>query len=213
MGYTGRPDTLDQMSLLALFDSGSAPGRPRARVVLVGGVPGAGKSTVLARVGSAPGVDVLDPDDWRIWLQAVLPAAVPYTAYRPVVHIAHALRVLVALLRGPVPGRTLLVHDPATRARRRRLFARLARGRGWEPVLVYIDVARPVAESGQIRRGRVVDPVSFDGHWSRWTTLRTTLLGDAGSLDGRAWSDVVLTDREGAADQVTRLARVMVTAE
>jgi predicted ABC-type ATPase len=182
-------------------------------VVLVGGVPGAGKSTVLARVASSPGLDVLDPDDWRVCLRAVLPAAVPYAAYRPVVHVAHAIRMLVALLQGPVPGRTLLVHDPATRARRRLLFVRLARARGWEPVLVYLDVARPVAESGQIRRGRVVNPVSFAGHWSRWTDMRTKLLDDARSLDGRGWSKVVLTDRDRAEDEVTRLARVMTAAE
>ena len=182
-------------------------------MVLVGGVPGAGKSTVLARVASSPGLDVLDPDAWRVRLRAVLPAAVPYAAYRPVVHIGHALRVLVALLQGPVPGRTLLVHDPATRARRRRLFLRLARVRGWEPVLVYLDVARPVAESGQVRRGRVVHPASFAGHWSRWTTLRTKLLNDAGSLDGQGWSKVVLTDRARAEEELTGLTGVMVAAE
>jgi hypothetical protein len=213
MGCTGPTTTLDQMSVLALLDFGSTPRRPRARVVLVGGVPGAGKSTVLARMASSPGLDVLDPDDWRVWLRAVLPAAVPYAAYRPVVHIAHALRVLVALLRGPVPGRTLLVHDPATRGRRRLLFVRLSRVRGWEPVLFYIDVTRPVAESGQVRRGRVVDPVSFAGHWSRWTALRTELLRDARSLDESGWSTVVLTDREQAENELTRLAGVMVAAE
>ena len=211
MGCTGSPATLDRVSMWALLDPGSAP--RRARVVLVGGVPGAGKSTVLARVASFPGLDVLDPDGCRVWLRAVLPAAVPYSAYRPVVHVVHTFRVLVTLLLGPLPGRTLLVHDPATRARRRQLFVRLARARCWEPVLVYLDVARPVAESGQVRRGRVVDPVSFSGHWSRWTALRTKLLDDAGSLDGRDWSEVVLTDRERAEDEVIRLTGGLVAAE
>jgi hypothetical protein len=208
MGCTDRRASLDQVSVLALLNPGSAPQSARGRVVLVGGVPGAGKTTVLARVASLPGLDVLDPDHWRVWLRALLPAGVPYAAYRPVVHIAHALRVLVALLRGPLPGRTLLVHDPATRAGRRVMFVLLARAWGWEPVLVYLDVARPAAESGQVRRGRVVDPVSFARHWSRWTALRTKLLDDAGSLDGRGWSEVVLTDRERAEDDVTRLAQV-----
>ena len=79
-------------------------------------------------------------------------------------------------------------------------------------MLVLLDVARPVAESAQVRRGRVVDPASFARHWSRWTALRTQLLSDGGSLDERGWSAVVLTDRERAKDEITRLAGVIVAA-
>ena len=32
----------------------------------------------------------------------------------------------------------------------------------------YVDVPRALAETGQVLRGRVVDPVSFAGHWARW---------------------------------------------
>ena len=135
----------------------------------------------------------------------MLPEGTEYAAYRPVVHILHALRVLLVLLRGPVPGRTLVVHDPATRPRRRRWFAWLARLRGWDPVLVYIDVPRALAETGQVLRGRVVDPVSFAGHWARWEALRTEFVGAPGRLDGALWSDVVLTDRERVAADLRRL--------
>ena len=114
----------------------------------------------------------------------MLPERTEYAAYRPMVHILHALRVLLVLLRGPLPGRTLVVHDPATRPRRRRWFARLARLRGWDPVLVYVDVPRALAETGQVLRGRVVDPVSFAGHWARWEALRDRVDRRRGRLDG-----------------------------
>lgn len=203
MVRTAAAVTLEKVSVLALLRPEVAP--PAPRVVLVGGVPGAGKTTAIARVaGEFPSVDALDPEMFQARLSRVLPAGTKYAAYRPLVHILHALRVLLVLLRGPVPGRTLVVHDPATRPGRRRLFAWLARSRGWDPVLVYVDVPRVVAETGQVLRGRVVDPVSFAGHWARWEVLRTTLTGTPDALDGARWSEVVLTDRDGAERQLRR---------
>ena len=175
--------------------------------MLVGGVPGAGKTTVIARIADeVPGVDALDPETYRDGLRRLLPAGTAYAVYRPLVHTLHALRVLLELLRGPVPGRTLVVHDPATRPGRRGLFARLARARGWEPVLVYVDVPRVLAETGQVLRGRVVDPVRFAGHWARWEELRNELVGAPERLDGALWSEVVLTDRDRAEGQLRALA-------
>ena len=191
------------MSILALLRPEDTTRVPR--VVLVGGVPGAGKTTAIARVaGELPWVDALDPETFRVGLSRVLPEKTGYAAYRPLVHTLHALRVLLVLLRGPCPGRTLVVHDPATRPRRRWLFAWLARMRGWDPVLVYVDVPRALAETGQVLRGRVVDPVSFAGHWARWEALRGELAGRPDTLDGARWSEVVLTDRERAAPQLRR---------
>jgi predicted kinase len=192
------------VSVLALLVP-PATGRPEpmARVLLVGGVPGAGKTTAIARVAAdRPDVDALDPEAFRDRIARLLPAGTAYATYRPLVHVLHALWVLVVLLRGPVPGRTLVVHDPATRPRRRRLFAWLARSRGWEPVLLYVDVPRVQAETGQVLRGRVVDPASFAGHWSRWEALRGELAATPDRLDGARWSEVLVTDREGAAEQL-----------
>ena len=194
------------MSLLALLVPPAA-GRPEpaARVVLVGGVPGAGKTTAIAQVAAdRPDVDALDPEAFRDRISRVLPDGTAYATYRPLVHVLHALRVLVVLLRGPVPGRTLVVHDPATRPRRRWLFAWLARVRGWEPVLLYVDVPRTLAETGQVLRGRVVDPASFAAHWTRWEALRAELTGAPNALDGARWSEVVLTDRDEAAPELRR---------
>ena len=204
MAPTAAVVTLEQVSVLVLLRPEATT--PAPRVVLVGGVPGAGKTTAIARVaGGLPSVDALDPESIGAGLSRALPEGTEYAAYRPVVHILHVLRVLLALLRGPVPGRTLVVHDPATRPRRRQWFAWLARRRGWDPALVYIDVPRALAETGQVLRGRVVDPVSFAGHWARWEALRTEFVGTPGRLDGALWSEVVLTDRERSAADLRRL--------
>jgi len=207
MAYTADVRTLERVSLVALLVPPPADRpEPAARVVLVGGVPGAGKTTAIARVAAERSdVDALDPEAFRDRIARLLPDGTAYRAYRPLVHILHALHVLVVLLRGPVPGRTLVVHDPATRPRRRRLFAWLAGTRGWDPVLLYVDVPRAVARTGQVLRGRVVDPVSFAGHWARWETLRSELVGEADAIDGALWSEVVLTDRDGAAAELHRV--------
>ena len=205
MAYTAAVVTLERVSLLALLVTPPSRPQPVGRVVLVGGVPGAGKTTAIARVAAeSPEVDALDPEAFRDALCRLLPDGTAYASYRPLVHTLHTLRVLLVLLRGPVPGRTLVVHDPATRPRRRRLFASLARSQGWDPVLLYVDVPRTVAERGQVLRRRVVDPVSFAGHWARWEVLRGELTWTPGVLDGARWSEVVLTDRDGAAPALRR---------
>ena len=205
MVYTASVVTLGRVSFLALLLPAGGRPEPASRVVLVGGVPGAGKTTAIARVAAdRPDVDALDPEAFRDRIGRVLPDGTAYATYRPLVHVWHALGVLVMLLRGPVPGRTLVVHDPATRPRRRGLFAWLARMRGWDPVLLYVDVPRTLAEAGQVQRGRVVDPASFAGHWARWEVLRAELAGTRDALDGARWSEVLLTDRDGAADALRR---------
>jgi predicted kinase len=170
---------------------------PSRLVVLVGGVPGAGKSTVLARLAEegAP-VVVLDPDRYRRWFASTLPA-VPYRLVRWAVHLAHAVVTLHALWRGPGAWARdgLLVHEPATRARRRGAVARLARARGWEPVLVVVDVPRQVALDGQAARGRVIRPRSFGRHWRRWHAQRAGLPVSAA---GEGWARVHVVDRGSA---------------
>lgn len=174
-----------------------APVRPD--LVVVGGVPGAGKSTAIAQTVGLPGVRVLDPDQLRSWWRGHLPARIPYRAYRPVVHVGHTLRVLGALLARPSTGRRLVVHDPATRPHRRTVLVRLARLRGWTPALIYVDTDRVSARRGQVERGRVVRPSSFDGHWRRWQQLRPRLQSDLATADGDGFSSVDLVDREQVA--------------
>ena len=183
--------------------------RPRARVVLVGGVPGAGKTTAITQVAAAtPSVDALD-------LRNVSGRAQPDAAgggrstrrTGPWCTPCTRSECCSLPLRGPFPAGPWWSRpgDPTAAAR---WFARLARLRGWDPVLVYVDVPRALAETGQVLRGRVVDPVSFAGHWARWEALRAQVTGAADELDGARWSEVVLTDRAGAADALRQIAGV-----
>lgn len=182
-------------------------------LILVGGVPGAGKTTAIAKAtDDLDGVRALDPEHVAWWLRRRLPAWVSYRTYRWLVHLLHTLRVLVFLLNGPVAGRKLVVHDPGTRARRRGLFLRLAHLAGWRTVLLYVDVDRAAARAGQLRRGRVVR--SFDEHWDRWQHLRPALdvaaARDRDTGSGRRWvrdDAVMLVSRPEAAGVLRRLCR------
>jgi hypothetical protein len=116
----------------------------------------------------------------------------------------NAAHTLLLVLRGPARSEPLVVHDPATRPRRRRLLGGLARWRGWDPVLVLLDVSRGEALAGQRERGRVVARGAFDRHWSRWHLQRPRLaaVARAGGADG-AWSRVVLVGRATARRALT----------
>ena len=179
-------------------------------LVLVGGVPGAGKSTAIARAtDDLAHVRAVDPEHVTWWLRRRLPPQTPYRSYRWEVHLLHTVRVLIHLLNGPVVGRRLVVHDPGTRLRRRSLFLGLAHLAGWRTVLLYVDVDRPAAQDGQRRRGRVVR--SFDEHWQSWEQLRPALIAqpsaepsaEPGSHAGA--EPVRLVDRTEAATVLRRL--------
>jgi hypothetical protein len=183
---------------------------PTYDLVLVGGVPGAGKTTAIARAtDDLDCVRAIDPEHVTWWLRRRLPEPVPYRAYRWLVHLLHTLRVLVHLLNGPVAGRRLVVHDPGTRIRRRSLFLGLAHLAGWRAVLLYVDVDRSAAQIGQLRRGRVVR--SFEEHWESWQHLRPSLdaaardlvAADGPSSDGS--DPILLVERTEAADVLRRL--------
>ncbi|WP_454856009.1 AAA family ATPase [Promicromonospora soli] len=185
---------------------GSPGDTPDPLMIVVGGVPGAGKSTLLARIADdAPGSVVLDPDRYRRGFARRLPSWVPYAAYRWAVHTLHAAVTLLYLLRGPRSGAPVLVHDTATRERRRETLGLLARSRGWDPVLVAVDVSLHDALDGQLDRGRVVRPEEFVRHWERWTAQRSALAALDGGPSG-PWSGVYLTARCDALRQVRELA-------
>jgi hypothetical protein len=162
---------------------------PGPLMIVVGGVPGAGKSTLLARVADdAPRTVVLDPDRYRR------------------VHTLHAVETMARLARGPRSDAPLLVHDTATRARRRETLGLLARLRGWDPVLVAVDVSLAEALDGQLDRGRVVQPEEFVRHWERWTAQRSALAAADGGPRG-PWSGVYLMARCDAYRRVREMAR------
>jgi len=180
---------------------------PGPLLIVVGGVPGAGKSTLLARIADdVPAGVVLDPDRYRRAFARRLPSWVPYTTYRWVVHALHAVATVLNLLRRPRSDTPLLVHDTATRERRRETLGLLARLRGWDPVLVAVDVSLSEALDGQLDRGRVVRPEGFVRHWERWTAQRSALAAADGGPRG-PWSGVYLMARCDAFRQVRELAR------
>jgi hypothetical protein len=178
----------------------AAPARPR--LVLVGGVPGAGKTTLIRRVSPAhSSVRSVDPERLRDRMAARLSPRVPYRWYRPVVHVLSFGYVVWLILRGPTPAHTaLVVHDPATRVRRRGLIGHLARRRGWDPTMVFLDVPRAVAVRGQHARGRVVNRGGFDRHWRRWQEQRPALTTAAARRDPSGpWGEVHVVSRDAAA--------------
>ena len=95
------------------MDAGELPATDiagRALVVLAG-LPGAGKSTALSELSADVHVVRLDSEQVRSRLRVALPG-VPYPCYRPLVHALHRSRIALAcaFARGPV-----VAHEPATR--------------------------------------------------------------------------------------------------
>lgn len=170
---------------------------PRA-LLLVAGVPGAGKTTMLARTDTS-GSLVLDPEHVR---QAYLRrlGRLPYRLWRPLVHARHYLNVLAALRRRD----GLVVHEPGTRAWMRRLLAWLAARAGRQPHLLLIDVGLHDALAGQRQRRRRMRRPAFERHWRRWEALRR----QRGGLPEEGWASVRLLDREDA----RRLRRIEIPA-
>ncbi|WP_433064077.1 AAA family ATPase [Dactylosporangium sp. CS-033363] len=137
-------------------------------MLVVAGVPGAGKTTLLRRLfppGTA-GVRVLDSDHTRTWWRPYL-GRLPYRWWRPIVHVTHYARVLLAL-RAPGP---VVVHECATKSWVRRMLFTAAR-RSRRPVhLLLLDVHPRDALAGQESRGRRVRPSSFATHCRNWRQL------------------------------------------
>ncbi len=163
--------------------------------VLLGGLPGAGKSTAMAELaGELGGVTVLDSETRRDAVSRRLPVGTAYRRYRPLVHALHQAAIVWQVLRGPGRSQGLLVHDPSTRAGRRTMLARLARLRGWQPRLVFIDVEPEVALRGQHDRGRVVNASSFARHARRWQVQREAVARET------PWCSVDLVSRVNTPD-------------
>ena len=127
----------------------------RGPLVVVAGLPGAGKTTALRALAArdiAVGLVVLDPSAIH-QLMLVRLGRIPYGAYRPVVHIAHWMRIVVLALTGSLP---LVVHETATRPVSRWLLRRLARLARRPARLVWLETASEIALTGQVSRGRTV---------------------------------------------------------
>ncbi|GHG26464.1 MULTISPECIES: AAA family ATPase [Amycolatopsis] len=170
-------------------------------LLVVAGLPGAGKTTMLRH--AAAGLPVLDSDQVRERLGAVLPAAVPYRWYRPLVHAWHRLRIVGRALGEDGP---IVVHEPSTRASTRALLALVGVVSGRSVRLLFLDVPAEVALAGQRSRGRVVRARSFARHVRRVGKWREELL--AGKVPV-GWRSVRVIDRVGAG-RMRLVAKVVV---
>lgn len=164
---------------------------PAGHRVVVTGLPGSGKSTLMRRAAAGDGTPLLrlDSQDVREDFARRLPRWLPYAAYHPAVRITHYARLWRALRAPTRVG--VIVHDAGRTAWVRRWLGR--RGRVFH--LVVLDVAESTALAGQEARGRAVRRVAF----ARYRRSLARLVGEleAGRLPPRCASAVLL-DRPAA---------------
>ncbi|MFF0344849.1 AAA family ATPase [Kribbella sp. NPDC004875] len=169
-------------------------------VVLLAGIPGAGKSTFLRRVFTgADQVRVYDSERIRNRWAPTL-GFMPYAWWRPFVHLVYYVTVLSGMRRGTGP---MVVHDCATRPWVRQLLGRRARRAGRPVHLILLDVPDEVARDGQWARGRVVRSGSMATHCRRWPEVLARAAEDPGYVVPGAASALTLT--RGEADRITRI--------
>ncbi|MET7480929.1 AAA family ATPase [Streptomyces sp. NPDC005648] len=164
-------------------------------LVVVTGLPGSGKSTLMNRAVNGVRVDSQDTRDrW----DARAPGFLPYALYRPLVRLAH----FAGLRRALRSGEGVVVHDCGTQAWVRDWLAREARRRGGTLHLLLLDVPPGTALEGQRERGRGVSRYAFLRHRSAAARLiRSVERGDLPPGVGSA----LLLDRP-AADVLRRIA-------
>ncbi|MEU6771895.1 AAA family ATPase [Streptomyces sp. NPDC046759] len=164
-------------------------------LVVVTGLPGSGKSTLMHRAVCGRRVDSQDARDR---FAARLPRTLPYALYRPLVRLAH----YAGLRRALRTGEGVVVHDCGTQSWVRAWLARAARRRGGTLHLLLLDVPPVTAREGQRERARGVSRYAFARH--RRTTARLLGAVERGELPAGCGS-AVLVDR-AAADALQRIA-------
>lgn len=142
----------------------------RRDLLVVAGLPGAGKSTMLGR--AADDLTVLDSDQVRARMSARLPGT-PYRYYRPIVHVWHRIRTA----RAALGGGPVIVHDPSTRATTRAWLLALGMVTRRPVRMLWLDVTAEQAIRGQRSRGRVLHQRTFERHVRRAARMREALLG------------------------------------
>ncbi|MDH6224866.1 MULTISPECIES: AAA family ATPase [Streptomyces] len=177
---------------------GKGAGGPGARlvfgardVVVVTGLPGSGKSTMMRRAVGEGAVRI-DSQDTRDRWDARMPRALPYAVYRPLVRLDHYAGLRRAL-RGPAP---VVVHDCGTQRWVRSWLGRAARRRGGTLRLVLLDATPGEALQGQRARGRGVSRYAFARHRKAVGQLLSDVV-DRGRLP-RDCGSAVLLDRAAA---------------
>ncbi|MCX4541165.1 AAA family ATPase [Streptomyces sp. NBC_01565] len=163
-------------------------------IVVVSGLPGGGKSTLIKRAAAGGGID---SQDVRERWERRMPGALPYAVYRPLVRVAHYW----GLWRTLRSGASAVVHDCGTQTWVRGLLAAAARRRGRALHLVLLDTTPEEALSGQAARGRGVSAYAFARH--RGAVTRLLRAAESGRLPAGCTSATLL-DRTSAA-HITRI--------
>ena len=156
-------------------------------VVVVAGLPGAGKSTLIRRAADREATTVVDTDDRRaagVRRSSRLPGAL---------YGGHYLRILAAI----AGGGPVVVHSRGTRALPRRIIRLAAALRGRPAHLVLLDADRASAEAGQEARGRRVRRRVMDREADRWRRLLGGVAA-TGRVGREGWSTVAVLDRAQA---------------
>jgi predicted kinase len=149
---------------------------PADAVVVVAGVPGAGKTTLIRRAVDRDVARVVDTDDRRETGKRLL-------------YAGHYARIAAAV----AGRRAVVIHSRGTHPAARRAIAALAALRGRPAHLVMIDADRVEAEAGQRARGRRVPAAEMDRQLARWRRLMARRPRREG------WASVVVLTREQAA--------------
>ena len=150
---------------------------PANAVVVVAGVPGAGKTTLIRRAVDRDVARVVDTDDRR------------QAGRRRLLYPGHYVRI-VAAVAGRRPA---VIHSRGTHPAARRAIALLAALRGRPAHLVMLDATRAEADAGQRARGRTVAAAEMDRQEVRWRRL----MARRPACEG--WAAVVVLDRADAA--------------
>jgi AAA domain len=150
---------------------------PSDAVVVVAGVPGAGKTTLIRRAVDREVARVVDTDDRR------------ESGGRRLLYLGHYARIAAAI----AGRRPAVIHSRGTHPLARRAIAALAALRGRPAHLVLLDAGRGEAEAGQRARGRTVAPAEMDRQLARWRRLM------ARRPAGEGWASVIVLDRAQAA--------------
>lgn len=144
-------------------------------VVVVAGVPGAGKTTLIRRTVDRDTARVVDTDDLRAAGRSRL------------LYVGHYLRILAAV----AGRRPAVIHSRGTQPAARLAISALAALRGRPAHLVMIDAERGEAEAGQRARGRTLPAAEMDRQLARWRGLM--------ARRPRGWASVAVLTRKEAA--------------
>jgi predicted kinase len=161
---------------------------PAGDILVVSGLPGGGKSTLMRR---GEGARLVDSQDVRLRWERRMPRLLPYAVYRPLVRIAH----YTGLWRVVRSGASVVVHDSGSLPFVRSWLSGQARRHGRGIHLLLLDVPEEAAREGQRVRGRGVSAYAMARH--RVASRRLLAAAESGGLPEN-WLSAVLLDRRAA---------------